>query len=152
MKKKIFYLILLLCVVAMPLGVRALDTDYSISGNDISGGGGGGNSTDSTKGYVVTEYTGVRVTLVKANGERIVNKTVNFFDKNFYNSGHGTYYTNYHNKYDLTYRGDNPNLVYNGMTVGGNYSGKTMKDVDGSYVTSDEYGIVSSLNKLKFGK
>lgn len=152
MKKKILYLILLLCAVAMPLGVRA-DTDYSISGNDVGGGGGGGNSTDGTKGYVVPQYVGVRVTLVDATGKRVSNETVNFFTANYRSYEDGTCYTINSNKIDISKNGGIPTVYCNKMIIGGEYEGKgkTMHNLHESYVAVDPYGVVSTLQNLKFG-
>ena len=83
MKKKILYLILLLCAVAMPLGVRALESDSSMVTPSYGGGGGGnGGSECSNEGSTFIPaftYKGVRITVTDQNGKRLEgSKTVDF--------------------------------------------------------------------------
>lgn len=86
MKKKILYLILMLCAVAMPLGVRAeVGTGSSVAFPGEPGGGnpgGAGGDWKDTHTYTVSNSWGVRVSLVESDGDQI-GSSINFLNSNF---------------------------------------------------------------------
>lgn len=88
MKKKILYLILLLCVVAMPLGVSATTIGtgsaigYSAPDSSVPPGQNGGNF-EKNNTYTVLNSWGIRISLVDKDGNRVAQNSANFFNSDF---------------------------------------------------------------------